>query len=135
MKNLLFLLFVVGFVTSCKQSETPLAPSKLDSLFKVQMTNGDVIYASPTVSSPAVGWGGYKTNITALTDLALSATARTDFSGEVNTNAIVAQLGANGGTPYAAKVCADMVAYGFDDWYLPAAGELDEMYKKLGAVA
>jgi len=47
----------------------------------------------------------------------------------------VAQLGDNGGTAYAAKVCADLVAYGFDDWYLPAAGELNEMYKKLGPVA
>lgn len=128
-------MFVVGFITSCKESETPLAPSKLDSLFKIQMTNGDVIYASPEVNGPVVEWGGYNTNITALTDIALLATARTDFSGEANTNAIVAQLGVNGGTAYAAKVCADMVAHGFDDWYLPAAGELDEMYKKLGAVA
>jgi uncharacterized protein (TIGR02145 family) len=137
MKNLLFFLFLAGFITSCLETATSPDPDKgpLDKLLKIQMTNGDVIYASPVVNSPAVQWGGYKTNITALTDIPLSATARLDFSGKANTDAIVAQLGANGGTAYAAKVCADLVAYGFDDWYLPAAGELDEMYKKLGTVA
>ncbi len=52
-----------------------------------------------------------------------------DYNGESNTTAIVAQLGdytPAGSTfnSYAAKLCDDLVAYGYDDWYLPAAGEL-----------
>jgi hypothetical protein len=41
-------------------------------------------------------------------------------------------LGTNLGYAYAAKLCSDLEAYGYDDWYLPALGELNEMYKKLG---
>ncbi len=106
----------------------------LDSLLKVTMTNGDVIYASPVDNNAPGGveWGGYGINITALPDIITLAAANMDFNGETNTTAIVTQLGANNGTAYAAKVCADLVAYGFDDWYLPAAGELNEMYLKLG---
>lgn len=113
------------------------AASQLDSLLKVTMTNGDVIYASPVDNNApgSVGWGGTGTDITALTNSTTLAAANMDFAGAANTAAIVAQLGDNGGTAYAAKVCADLVAYGFDDWYLPAAGELNEMYKKLGPVA
>jgi hypothetical protein len=109
------------------------APSQLDSLIKVTMTNGDVIYASPVDNSASVEWGGFGKDITALTNIATTAAANMDFVGEANTAAIVAQLGDNGGsTAYAAKVCDSLVAYGFDDWYLPAAGELNEMYLKLG---
>jgi len=108
-------------------------PSPLDSLLEVTMTNGEVIYASPVDNGPQfVKWGGYGINITALPDITSVAAVNMDFNGETNTTAIVTQLGANNGTPYAAKVCADLVAYGFDDWYLPAAGELNEMYLKLG---
>ena len=78
---------------------------------------------------------GFGINITALPYITTLAAANMDFNGETNTTAIVTQLGTNNGTPYAAKLCADLVAYGFDDWYLPAAGELNEMYKKLGSVA
>ena len=108
-------------------------PWPLKGLLKVTMTNGDVIYASPVDNSTAVIWGP-STDITALSDIRTLAGANMDFAGETNTAAIVAQLGDNGGTAYAAKVCADLVAYGFDDWYLPAAGELNEMYEKLGPV-
>jgi hypothetical protein len=59
-------------------------------------------------------------------DITTTEAANMDFNGEANTTAIA------GG--YAAKVCADLVAYGFDDWYLPAAGELNEMYLKLGPI-
>jgi hypothetical protein len=108
------------------------APSQLDSLIKVTMTNGTLIYTYPTDNSTFVQWGGLETDIAALANITSWAAANMDFSGEANTAAIVAQLGTNGGTPYAAKLCADLVAYGFDDWYLPAAGELNEMYQKLG---
>ena len=107
---------------------------QLDSLLQVTMTNGDVIYVSPVDNNAPGGveWGGYGTDITAVTNVTNSAAANMDFNGQANTAAIVAQLGDNGGTAYAAKVCADLVAYGFDDWYLPAAGELNEMFLKLG---
>jgi hypothetical protein len=110
---------------------TPSAP--LDNPLEVTLTNGEVIYVSPVINGPAlVEWGGFGTNITNLPNFPTFSASLTDYNGESNTNAIVAQLGVNGGRPYAAKVCADLVAYGFDDWYLPAAGELYEIYLKHG---
>lgn len=109
-------------------------PSPFDSLLKVTMSNGEVIYASSVDNGVGVQWGAFL-NIVALPDIQTVAAANMDFNGKTNTATIVAQLGANNGTAYAAKVCADLVAYGFDDWYLPAAGELNEMYLKLGPVA
>ncbi len=32
---------------------------------------------------------------------------------------------------FAARVCDDLVAYGFDDWYLPSLGELNAMFEQL----
>lgn len=97
---------------------------------EITMSNGEIIYVSPE-DQPNVHWGDNK-DITALTAVTSDVAAKQDFNGKTNTDAIVTQLGAYGGTAYAAKVCADLVAYGFDDWYLPAAGELNEMYLKLG---
>lgn len=134
MKNVLFFLFLVGFSTSCKKTDTP-DPGLINLLLKIQMTNGDVIYASPVINSTDVEWGPVGTNIADLPNTTSEDAANMDFNGESNTTAIVARLGTNNGMAYAAKVCADLVAYGFDDWYLPAAGELNEMYKKLGPVA
>ncbi|MBK6997377.1 MAG: hypothetical protein IPH31_21625 [Lewinellaceae bacterium] len=131
MKHALFFLLFLALCTACSKSDSP---SELDSLIKVTMTNGDVIYASPT-DNTTVQWGGIGTNLTALPDIGTTAAANMDFNGETNTTSIVTQLGTNNGTAYAAKVCADLVAYGFSDWYLPAAGELNEMYKKLGPVS
>lgn len=105
-----------------------------DGLLEVPLPNGDMIYTCPVDNNAPGGvrWGGTGTNITALTDITTTEAANMDFNGYYNTAVIVAQLGTNNGTPYAAKLCADLVAYGFDDWYLPAAGELNEMYLKLG---
>ncbi|MBC7776125.1 MAG: DUF1566 domain-containing protein [Phycisphaerae bacterium] len=114
------------------------ALSQLDSLIKMTMTNGDVIYAYPSDNSnnsTGAEWGGYGTDITGLANITNTATANMDFNGEANTALIVTQTPNPNGTLYAAKLCAELVAYGFDDWYLPAAGELNEMYKKLGPVA
>lgn len=130
MKNVIFalLFFIINILfSSCKKDDS--VPSQP---VKVTMTNGEVIYAYPTDNSTSVEWGGFGTNTTALTDITTLAAANMDFSGEANTAAIVAQLGTNNGRAYAAKLCADLVAYGFDDWYLPASGELNEMYKTLG---
>ena len=109
-------------------------PPQLDSLIKVPMTNGDVIYVHPTDNSDAIKWG-FSTNIIDLPGISNFTVILTDFSGESSSAIIVAQLGDNNGMPYGPKMCTDLVAFGFDDWYLPASGELNEMYKKLGPVA
>jgi len=106
----------------------------LDSLLKVTMINGDVIYVNPSQSDDddgqgGVQWGGWE-SVPGLEDIKTAGDASTDINGETNTAAIVAHFGSRRMT--AAQVCADLVAYGFDDWYLPAAGELNEMYQKLG---
>ncbi len=111
------------------------AQSQPDSLIKVTMTNGDVIYIHPADNIRQVEWGSPGTDITDLSNISTVAAANMDFKGKVNTKVIVSQLGNNGGKAYAAKLCDDLVAYGYDDWYLPAAGELNEMYKKPGPVA
>lgn len=56
-----------------------------------------------------------------------ATSATSDSDGQSNTEAITAALGA--GT-YAAKICDDLSAYGFDDWYLPSRAELDAIYKQ-----
>lgn len=33
--------------------------------------------------------------------------------------------------PFAAKICEELVALGFDDWYLPSRGELNALYQQL----
>ncbi|MEL6390887.1 MAG: DUF1566 domain-containing protein [Bacteroidota bacterium] len=55
-----------------------------------------------------------------------------EVSGIINTRAIVNAIGTNGGVDYAAQLCADFVAGGFDDWYLPAIWELKTLYQQAG---
>jgi len=113
-----------------------VAPSASDSLLKVTMTNGVVIYVSPVDNNgpDLMPWGGYGKDITELANFEVDSSYTEDLNGKVNTIAIVAKLSKNKEEPYAAKLCADLVAYGFDDWYLPSAGELNEIYKKLGPI-
>jgi predicted nucleic acid binding AN1-type Zn finger protein len=49
-------------------------------------------------------------------------------TGAANTAAIVATLGEGS---YAAKLCADLVFGGYDDWFLPSMDELNLMYVNL----
>jgi hypothetical protein len=76
----------------------------------------DLLFEVYTIDDNAdsIVWGGYGTAIGAVSD----------SNGFANTNMIVAALGNNGGVPYAAKVCYDLVAHGHDDWYLPSIWEL-----------
>lgn len=101
-------------------------------LISITLPNGDIVQFSPVDNYSDAGRAGVQwgplTDITDLTNLNKSQ-AEMDYNGESNTTAIVAQLGdytPAGSTfnSYAAKLCDDLVAYGYDDWYLPAAGEL-----------
>ena len=77
-------------------------------------------------------WGEYGTDIIGLTNITLTSEANMDFGGAPNTVLIVNQLQNYSSGNYAAKLCKDLVAFGFDDWYLPAEGELNAMYQQLG---
>ena len=69
-------------------------------------------------------WGGYGTDISGLTNITSSSTAKNDFSGKSNTSKIVSALGDK--SSYAAGYCYNYTTTGTSkgDWYLPAAGEL-----------
>ena len=56
----------------------------------------------------------------------IGPSAQSPTNGLANTNAIVAQAGV--GTSYAAGLCKAYNAGGFNDWYLPAAWELNQCY-------
>jgi uncharacterized protein (TIGR02145 family) len=74
------------------------------------------LYVHPTDNATEIQWynGTYtETGTTSTTD------------GEANTLAIITNQGAGA---YAAQVCADLNAFGFDDWYLPAKDELNALY-------
>lgn len=101
----------------------------LSSLLEVTLPDGSTMYVHPTNNSGNIGWGTFGTDNTAIPNRTIGSSALSDFSGESNTTNIVNQLG---GGNYAAKRCADLIAFGFDDWYLPSAGELNDMYQQLG---
>jgi len=80
--------------------------------------NGTVLYVYP--KDTILSWAPYgfyfdTTHATSLTD------------GRANTDSIVKKHDGKG--PYGAKYCYDLVAYGFDDWYLPAIDELHCLMK------
>ncbi len=106
------------------------APQIPSALLEVKLSNGQTIYVSDRDSGPAnLTWGGLNVDIKNLPKL---NDGSKDYEGKSNTAAIVAQLGNNGGVLYAAKVCDDLEAFGFNDWYLPSFAELNEIYKAHG---
>ena len=66
-------------------------------------------------------WGGYRTTV--------GGTGKAIGSGKSNTEKIVTALGSGN---YAARLCYDLG--GYDDWFLPSQGELNELYKQRNTV-
>ncbi len=106
-------------------------PEWAGGLLEVTLPNSEILYVHPTDNSTGNIWGDL-TDITELPNITSTSEANMDYNGENNTQAIVGQLQNYNSGNYAAKLCADLVAFGFDDWYLPAAGELNMMYQQLG---
>lgn len=87
------------------------------------------LIAAPADLTPADPWGVAWSNFT---DSLIGSTAQGTAlgTGRANTVAIVAQTIDNqhctGGAAY---LCDNLVAGGYDDWYLPSRDELDKLYK------
>ena len=73
-------------------------------------------------------WGTMDTNIERADNYINSAVAGKDFSGLVNTAAIVSQLGLK--SEYAARWCFELGSGGLTGWYLPSCGELNLLLSK-----
>lgn len=78
------------------------------------------------VEQTAIQWGGYDILINGCATITLDVTAKTDYQGRKNTDAIIAQLGAS--TQYAAIYCRNYTFKNGKKGYLPALGELYEAY-------
>lgn len=89
-----------------------IAPPSDPNLYVPGEVHGFIIASSD--QSGGIQWynGSY---------LATNALAANAGTGLANTNTIVSLQGAGS---YAAKLCADLVLNGYDDWHLPSTGEL-----------
>ncbi len=107
-----------------------------NGLIGIILPDGQKVFFAPTdiegtgniASGSSVQWGPTNIDIPNLPNITSSSDALADLDGETNTAAIVAALGdydpPTSSVAYAAKLCDDLVAFGYDDWYLPAAGEI-----------
>ena len=92
---------------------------------------GGGLIAATSDQSTGIQWGGFGTFIGGADGTAIG-------TGKQNTEDIVAQLGNNGGTAYAAKLASDhsvtVSGVTYDDWFLPSKDELNELYKQKDAI-
>ena len=88
------------------------------SVYKISGIEHGLI-ASLTDLSSGIPWA-----TPSYTSLSVAGGATNPVDGLANSNAIVADLGA--GNTYAAGLCRASTAGGFNDWYLPAAFELQD---------
>ena len=76
------------------------------------------LIASLTDISTSAAWSN-------VTETLIGETAQSPIDGQSNTNAIIAQ---SGHISSSAKLCDDYTSDGFNDWYLPSASELRQIY-------
>ena len=80
----------------------------------------------------SIQWGGYGTLISDCTIITDKSTAKKDYSGKQNTNAIVSQLGTS--DTYAARYCKEYIFPHGVQGYQPALGELWEAFQNKSEV-
>jgi hypothetical protein len=79
---------------------------------------GQTLYVFPSDNSTNIRYH----NVSSL----IGPQAQSPNDGRQNTNAIIAAYGAD--LPYAAQLCYNVNAYGYNDWYLPSKDELNCLY-------
>ena len=86
-------------------------------------------------SSSTMTWGGYGTDIPGIKNITDSTQAKQDFNGKANTAAIKA-YNSSLSKYLAAKYAYEYKTTGTNagDWYLPALGELNEIYQNKATI-
>ena len=88
-------------------------------------------------SNTSLYWGKnlYQKNVAGITETTDQAVAKADFSGKEHTNAIIAAYTEHSVEMVAQDMCKVLQTFndgenngGFTDWYIPAAGQLYEIY-------
>ena len=64
----------------------------------------------------------------------IGSSAQSLYDGKSNTNSIINNSNISGASGSAAQVCIDYRGGGYDDWYLPAYYEINNLYNQAGAV-
>ncbi len=112
MKKSIFTLSFVLFTAQFTQAQNIVVIEKGDTKYQVLDLS----------ANEKIQWGGYSE---------IGLPAKSEKDGALNTKAIVFVVGDNSGyegKDYAAKVCDNSTAGGFDNWYLPAKNEAELIY-------
>lgn len=112
MKNSICTLTLALFTATLAQAQNIVVIEKGDTKYQVL----------DLTANEKIQWGGYEE---------IGLPARSEKDGALNTKAIVLAVGNNSGfegRDYAAKVCDNSNAGGFDNWYLPAKDEAELIY-------
>jgi hypothetical protein len=86
-------------------------------------------------SNTTLYWGKnlYGKDVAGITETTDNSVAKADFNGKANTDAIKAAYSQHSVDMDSRDMCKVLSTYaegGFTDWYVPAAGQLYEMYNK-----
>jgi len=103
-----------GFQSSFKTTKSSNLP--------IVMFNGKPLTICPDDYSVKIKWGEYGVN----------TNAKSLNDGDDNCSKIIDKLGTFNN--YAAKVCDELDAYGYTDWYLPSRDELKVIFENKSAV-
>lgn len=94
-------------------------------VFYVNETNQQGLISATTDQSTGIQWYNGSYTMT-------GAMATSIGTGNTNTQSIISSQGNSGS--YAAKLCADLVLNGYNDWFLPSVDELNQMYQQKSAI-